>query len=564
MTHFLRTRWQPILVNLWVWLTEPSVSITRLQDRRRARLLSAWLSLTVLLLLLARLIFMLAQSPESAFNVVTGWINIIIFVAAYGLSRTRHFWWATVVAVSMVSVIVFLQVVYQAVDTGGDLTNPAVWLAVVLLLSSLVIPWRATLLLSVGMLAGLLMLPLVIPGIRLTDVSYAVQLTFSVGLIIAVTSYLRQRDLDRIDVQNGALVENEGRYRALFAAAFEGIVIHDDGLVVDCNDAMLIMFGRSREEMIGMKVLDFIPEKWHTTVFQMAEDNIMTYEIEGRHKDGPIFDIEVSVKRLMHNGRLLRVVAMRDITERKKAEAERLQYISEHERAQVLRQFISDASHDLRQPLATMNTSLYLLRRKLTDPALAMRHIDTMDIQVAHLTRMLEDLFAMSRLDEPELYMERTPLEVNQLVERVVQEQQTMAAQKGHVLRFEPSGMLPPVLADHVELKRALTHLIANALAYTQEGGHITVRTALNDPHVCIEVQDTGIGISPDDLPHIFERFYRADHARRTETGGSGLGLALVQKIIDHHSGTVEVQSLPGRGSTFRICLPLPSQSRAG
>jgi two-component system OmpR family sensor kinase len=290
----------------------------------------------------------------------------------------------------------------------------------------------------------------------------------------------------------------------------------------------------------------------------------MTYELVGLRKDGSTFDMEVSVKRLMYRGKLLRMVAMRDITERKRIEAERIQFITERERAQVLRQFISDASHDLRQPLATMNTSLYLLRRKVGDLGGGARHLDTLDAQLAHLTRLLEDLFAMSRLDEPELFMERAPLDIDELVARVVQDQRPIAVEKGHVLKFEPAGKLPPVLADHAELRRALTHVLANALTYTHDGGQITVRTLLQDPYVCVEVQDTGIGISSEDLPHIFERFYRADLARQTETGGSGLGLAIVQKIIENHSGSIEVQSTPGAGSTFRVCLPLSSQSRAG
>lgn len=211
-----------------------------------------------------------------------------------------------------------------------------------------------------------------------------------------------------------------------------------------------------------------------------------------------------------------------------------------------------------------MNTSLYLLRRKSNDLGEAATHVDTLDMQLAHLTRLLEDLFAMSRLDEPELYMERALLDLDQLVTRIIQELGPDAARKKQQLRFDASGRLPSVLADQVDLRRAITHLVANALSYTPAGGQITVRTRLEKQNVIVEVQDTGIGIDPQDLPHIFERFYRADLARQTETGGSGLGLAIVQKIIENHSGTIDVESQLGAGSTFRICLPLPSQSLAG
>jgi PAS domain S-box-containing protein len=564
MMQNFRARWWPTLRSLWLALTEPSASLTEPQDRRNARLLAALLALSVAILLFGRVFRGATGVYESPFQLFTVWINIAILMLAYILSRTARHRMGAALAVSLVSAVVFLQVIYRGYMVGGDLSNPAVWLVALLLLSSFVISWQATLALALANITGLLIVPYIFPVIAFYDVRFSIELIFALSLVIAMTSYLRRRDWQRIAVQTATMRENEDRYHALFAGAFDGIVVHDDGTIIDVNDTLLTIFGYAREEIIGGQVLSLIPPAYHDLIFQKARENVMTYELVGLRKDGTTFEMEVSVKRLMYHGRLLRMVATHDITERKRIDAERIQFITERERAQVLRQFISDASHDLRQPLSTMNTSLYLLRMKSTDLGSGARHLDTLDAQLAHLTRLLEDLFAMSRLDEPELFMERASLDLDQLVARVVQDQRPIAIDKGQVLKFEPSGKLPPVLADHIELRRALTHVLANALTYTHDGGQITVRTLLQDLYVCVEVQDTGIGIRSEDLPHIFERFYRADLARQTETGGSGLGLAIVHKIIENHSGSIEVQSAPGSGSTFRVCLPLSSQSRAG
>lgn len=562
--HYFRTRWLPTLRRLWKALTDPAESVNEPQEMRNARLLAALLSLSIILLLVGRIFRGVTGVYESPFQLITIWINVIILSIAYVLSRTDRHRMGAALAVSLVSAVVFLQTMYRGFTIGGDLSNPAAWLVALLLLSSFVISWQATIALSVANLTGLLFLPVIMPVISYYNVRFSIELIFALSLVIAMTSYLRRRDWLRLAAQTETISENEDRYHTLFAGAFDGIVVHDDGVIIDINDTLLTMFGYARDEMMGQSVLTFIPPEHHDMIFEKARDNIMTYEIPGIRKDSSTFPMEVSVKRLMFKGHLLRMVAMRDITERKRVEGERIQFIAERERGAVLRQFISDASHDLRQPLATMNTSLYLLRRKSDDLGGAARHVDTMDSQLAHLTRLLEDLFAMARLDEPELYMERAPLDMNQLMLRIVQEQRPLAAEKGHLLNFEPETRLPLVLADHVDLRRALNHVLANALTYTHDGGQITIRTSQSGANVCVEIQDNGIGISAEDMPHIFERFYRADLARQTENGGSGLGLAIAQKIIENHSGSIEVQSTPGTGSTFRICLPLPSQSLAG
>jgi signal transduction histidine kinase len=132
---------------------------------------------------------------------------------------------------------------------------------------------------------------------------------------------------------------------------------------------------------------------------------------------------------------------------------------------------------------------------------------------------------------------------------------------KQHQVYLNLAADLPPVMGGVTELQRALRHLILNALNYTPDGGRIDMATFHQDDHVVFEVRDNGIGISDAELPFIFERFYRADKARSTDTGGSGLGLTIAKKIIEAHQGNIEVESTPGEGTTFRVSLPVMSSA---
>src|SRR5690606_18884239 len=147
--------------------------------------------------------------------------------------------------------------------------------------------------------------------------------------------------------------------------------------------------------------------------------------------------------------------------------------------------------------------------------------------------------------------------DLTQLVYEVVTHQEALAARREQRLWFETEDHLPLISCDYNMLIRAVTNLIANALNYTPIGGEIRVQVYREGDYVGIRVQDNGIGIDPADLPHIFERFYRADKARSADTGGTGLGLSITQRIIEAHAGEIRVESKPGAGSTFTILLPV-------
>jgi signal transduction histidine kinase len=165
-------------------------------------------------------------------------------------------------------------------------------------------------------------------------------------------------------------------------------------------------------------------------------------------------------------------------------------------------------------------------------------------------------MLTMSRLDAPTPQTNRTPVDINRMVAALVNERQPIASEKGQTLRFEADEHIVTINADQEGIYRVVSNLLANALTYTAEGGSIVIRTRLDSDGLLIEVQDNGIGMTPEVQARIFERFYRADPARRLETGGTGLGLAIVQRIVQNHGGSITVSSVPGAGSTFRVRLP--------
>ncbi len=248
-----------------------------------------------------------------------------------------------------------------------------------------------------------------------------------------------------------------------------------------------------------------------------------------------------------------------DVTERKQAEQRALALAVELERIKVLEQFIGAASHDLNTPIASMKLSLSVMKRS-SDLEMRQRHLENLEIQTARLEKMVQDMLNAIRPDQASA-MALKLLDLNALAQVVVEEHESLAARKQQTLSFSSEVTLLPVEGDEDGLKHALTALVTNALNYTPNNGAITVRTYARDSHAIIEVRDTGKGISAIDLPHVFERFYRADLARSLEEGGMGLGLAIAKDIVEAHQGRIEVESAPGAGSVFRVYLPLSDEA---
>lgn len=244
-----------------------------------------------------------------------------------------------------------------------------------------------------------------------------------------------------------------------------------------------------------------------------------------------------------------------DITERQRIEQERFEMIVKQEEMRLLTDFIQNTSHEFRTPLAVINSSLYLAR-KTDDPLKREQKFIQIENQVKQLTRLIENLHKMSRLDIGQTLM-MSLLDMKSLVERVCDLARETAEAKQLKLVVNLESNLPQVRGDEAYITQAIMNILENAILYTPPNGTIQVRMYAHEGILIIDIRDTGIGISPTDLPHIFERFYKVDKARTSGKSGAGLGLSIAHQVIEQHGGRITVESEPGIGTLFRITLPL-------
>lgn len=248
------------------------------------------------------------------------------------------------------------------------------------------------------------------------------------------------------------------------------------------------------------------------------------------------------------------VTIIRDITQRKQLETRTIELVAERERVKVLQRFVSDMSHDFRTPLSVLSNSLYLMQKN-TDPERQQAHADKAANQIKRMEKMLDELLLIARLDENKVKFQLYLTDVNALLSFLVREYELISADKNIALTFIRESEKCFARVDQSQFEHIFTNLIENAIAYTPNDGQVTVSTRTQNGQVLITVADTGIGISPDDLPRIFDRFYRADQARSANTGGNGLGLSIVQRIVEEHGGKVEVSSVINEGTSFVVRL---------
>lgn len=322
-----------------------------------------------------------------------------------------------------------------------------------------------------------------------------------------------------------------------------------------------------RVMVVGDLVYPFIEEQYHThfdRVFQAALAG-QTIEFEGpiAAQDGSERWYEMRYLPVRDETGQITAVCMtgEDIDGRKQSESQRLQLALERERVRLLRDFIGDLSHDLRTPLATIATSAYLVERTDNDER-RQHHLAMLQTQVKHLATMLKDILSLERLEQVDDKQAFEAVSLNVLVGQVSDACASAASTKRQRLFTEKADPDVSVLGNLNRLGEALTNVVTNALTYTPEGGYITLRIIQTAARVGIEVQDTGIGISPLDLPRIFDHFYRADKARSADTGGVGLGLTIAKRILERHGGTITVASEVGQGSTFQLWLPRLTDNR--
>jgi heavy metal sensor kinase len=219
-------------------------------------------------------------------------------------------------------------------------------------------------------------------------------------------------------------------------------------------------------------------------------------------------------------------------------------------------QFTADASHDLRTPLSLIRTNAELALRRKRSPEDYRGTLSRILAISEETSQLIDGLLALARADTGAAQWKCEPLDLRPILLKLAQQARFLAAAKGLSFSERVLSEALPIFADPAAIERLLLSILDNAVKYTPIGGRVTVRASAEEHSVTIEIEDTGIGIAESDLPHVFERFFRADQARSREIRGSGLGLSIARSIAEMHHGAIEVTSRVGRGSCFRVRLP--------
>jgi signal transduction histidine kinase len=217
------------------------------------------------------------------------------------------------------------------------------------------------------------------------------------------------------------------------------------------------------------------------------------------------------------------------------------------------RQMTADIAHDLRSPLTVIGGYVESMRDGVLKPT--PERLDTIHAEVQHLQRLVEDLRTLSQADAGELRLNRSPVAPLALLEQMAKSYNHLAAQNKVALEVQAQADLPEILLDPDRMAQVFGNLISNSLRYTPEGGQILLTAGQEKDGLAFSVQDTGQGISAEALPHIFDRFYRADPAR-AQGSESGLGLAIARSIVEAHGGTISAESDVGKGTKIRMVFP--------
>lgn len=384
-----------------------------------------------------------------------------------------------------------------------------------------------------------------------------------------LVSSVRQHELaDNAQKAEAALRDSEMRYRRLFQTSQDGILILDakTGKIIDANVFMSGMLGQELSELVGKELHEIgIFEDVQANKAAFAElqlNGFIRYDhLPVQKPNGETTQVEFVSNVYTEGERIVAQCNVRDISERTRMQREikqQAEALAEESRRKD--EFLAMLSHELRNPLAPIRSATHLLRlqEKGTENPIQQQAREVIERQVTNLTRLVSDLLEISRVATGRIKLRMETVDLCQIVQHALQTSRPLIDRHRH----EVSLTLPTepvwVHVDPVRLEEVTVNLLTNAAKYMDEGGHIKLGLKREDVHAVLRVSDAGIGIAAELLPHIFDLFTQADRSLNRSQGGLGIGLALVQRLVELHGGTVTANSAGlGRGSEFVARLPL-------
>ena len=373
------------------------------------------------------------------------------------------------------------------------------------------------------------------------------------------------------------LRHTEEQYRHLLENAHDGVlIVNENGTVEFANRRLEAMFGYSSGELNNRPYEILAPEharealrKYHAAFIRQPEPRDVGRDLDlfGRRKDGTVFPVEISLSPVTVDSKVLVNAIVRDVSERKKLENERQELFTREtdarhqaEKANLVKdEFLATLSHELRTPLTTILSWAQILRSRKIGAEKTEHAMAVIERSAKDQGQLIDDLLDVSRIQAGKMLLDLRPIKLTDYIEAALESVRSLAEAKSLTLQteFDPSAC--PIFGDSSRLQQVFRNLFTNAIKFTPPGGKITVRSRrTKDPErLEVQVEDTGKGIKPQFLPYLFTRFSQEDSTTKRGFGGLGLGLSIVQDLVQMHGGTVTASSPgEGKGAVFTVSLP--------
>ena len=344
-----------------------------------------------------------------------------------------------------------------------------------------------------------------------------------------------------------AISSEEARLRAMLAGMVEGVIAVDD-------EDRLVFSNRAAREFLGIEgAIEGTPKLWHLVRRSEVDELIRdARSVQGGARrelvlarEGRELVLSAQANRFQARTTGGVVVVFEDMTELRRLE-------------RIRRDFVANVSHELKTPLTSIRGYVEtLLTGALADSDNNERFLGKVQDNVLRLQYLVADLLSLARVEAQEVPLQLTPVDWRALVTQAARRHEEVARSEGVELYLKATAGELKVRGDSESMTQILDNLVDNAIKYTPEGGKVTISLGREAQAGVLQVRDSGLGIPPEDLERVFERFYRVDKARSRAVGGTGLGLAIVKHLVQAMGGEVEVESEYGQGSAFRVRLPL-------
>jgi len=359
---------------------------------------------------------------------------------------------------------------------------------------------------------------------------------------------------DRLNQMAEAMGEKIGRLskalaesQALLNGMEEGVLILNlHGRVQKMNAAMEGVLSQAYPTDIGKHYLEVFRDPELNEIIQttLKDKKGQRRGLSPLGRPGKIFQVQSSLIHYPESGGEGVIVVFHDITELKRLE-------------RIRQDFVANVSHELRTPLTTIRGYVEALQDDGMDNiSQAKQFLQIIERHTQRMEKIVSDLLLLSEIESPDRMLKKDTLHIAELISSVVDALRPMAELKQQTVQMEVASGLPPLRADSQKIHQVIINLLHNAICYTPEKGNIFIEAKAVEKGTEVSVSDNGIGIPPEDIPRIFERFYRVDKGRSRDLGGTGLGLSIVKHIVEAHGGRVSVESKPGHGSRFTFFLP--------